>query len=117
MEDGRFTEHIRRMRRLYRDRRDALRDALERYCGDVVTPQQTDAGMHMLVWLKDGIDDDAAHRALLEAGIESLPLSVYCDEVQMRPAVVLGFSGVDEREMSNLAVRMRVPIGDLPDRR
>ena len=40
--------------------------------------QATDAGMHIVAWLKGGLDDVSAHEALLKAGIESLPLSVYC---------------------------------------
>lgn len=78
MDDGRFVEHIRRMRRVYRGRRDVLFDCLTKDCADSLEPQQTDAGMHMLAWLKNGVDDQAAHHALLEAGIETLPLSVYC---------------------------------------
>ena len=48
MDDGRFVEHIRRMRRVYRERRDLLFDCLSSTCADSLTPQPSDAGMHML---------------------------------------------------------------------
>jgi GntR family transcriptional regulator/MocR family aminotransferase len=48
MDDGRFVEHIRRMRRVYRERRDLLFDCLSSTCPDSLTPQPSDAGMHML---------------------------------------------------------------------
>lgn len=106
MDDGRFVEHIRKMRRVYRGRRDVLFDCLTKDCADSLEPQPTDAGMHMLAWLKNGIDDQAAHHALLKAGIETLPLSVYCIKPFGRSGIVLGFSGVDERRIPKLVKRM-----------
>lgn len=106
MEDGRFVEHIRRMRRIYRERRDVLFECLSKSCADVITPQPTDAGMHMLAWLRQGICDQAAHRALLETGIETLPLSVYSISPMNRSALVLGFSGTNEKRMPKLVQQM-----------
>ncbi|WP_027260118.1 PLP-dependent aminotransferase family protein [Leisingera aquimarina] len=106
MEDGRFTEHIRKMRRLYRTRRDVLFESLARECSEFLELQRTDAGMHMVAWLKGGMDDQTAHEALLEAGIDSLPISVYCIEPIGRTALVLGFSGVDERIIPRLVKRL-----------
>lgn len=106
MDDGRFVEHIRKMRRIYRERRDVLFDCLTKDCADTLEPQPTDAGMHMLAWLKNGLDDQTAHLALLEEGIESLPLSAYSAEPLERSAIVLGFSGVNERRIPKLVKRM-----------
>ena len=106
MDDGRFVEHIRKMRRAYRDRRDMLYDCLKRECAHHFDIQPTDAGMHMLAWLKRGADDQAWHDALLDAGIESLPLSVYAAEPIARQALVLGFSGINEKRMPKLVKRM-----------
>ena len=106
MDDGRFVEHIRKMRRIYSTRRDILFDCLTKDCTDVLEPQHTDAGMHMLAWLKNGVDDQAAHLALLEAGIESLPLSAYCVEPLGRSGIVLGFSSANEKRIPKLVKRM-----------
>ena len=106
MDDGRFVEHIRKMRRVYRERRDVLYDCLTTECAEYLDVQVTDAGMHMLAWLKGGFDDQVTHRALLEAGIESLPLSVYCIEPMDRSAIVLGFSGVSGNRMPKLVKRI-----------
>lgn len=116
MEDGRFVEHIRKMRRVYRARRDMLFDCLTQDCADVLVPQPTDAGMHMLAWLKNGIGDQAAHLALLSAGIDSLPLSAYCIDPLGRPGIVLGFSGTPERRIPKLVRRMSDALRSLsPD--
>jgi GntR family transcriptional regulator/MocR family aminotransferase len=106
IDDGRFVEHIRKMRRLYRERRDILFECLNSDCLEFLEPQETQAGMHMLAWLKNGWDDQTVHRALLEAGIETLPLSVYCIEPLPRSAIVLGFSGATENRIPKLVQRM-----------
>ncbi len=106
MEDGRFVEHIRKMRRRYRERRDVLFECLSKDRAGLATPQTTDAGMHMLAWLQHGIDDQVAHRALLEEGIETLPLSVYSTRLLNRPALVLGFSGANEKRIPKIVKQM-----------
>jgi GntR family transcriptional regulator/MocR family aminotransferase len=106
MDDGRFVEHIRKMRRVYRERRDILFECMTKDCADTLEPQPTDAGMHMLAWLKNGVDDQMAHLALLDAGIESLPLSVYCTTPFGRSGIVLGFSSVNEKRIPKLVRQM-----------
>ena len=106
MDDGRFVEHIRKMRRVYRERRDLLFDCLVKECQDSLEPQPTDAGMHIVAWLKNNVDDGVAHKALLDAGIESLPLSVYCARPLNRAGIVLGFCNANEGRISELVRRM-----------
>ena len=106
MVDGRSVEHIRKMRRVYRDRRDVLFECLRAECSAVLDVQHTDAGMHMLGWLKHGIDDRTAHETLLNAGIESLPLSVYASSPLTHDALVLGFTGTHEKHIPKLVKRL-----------
>ncbi len=113
MDDGRFLEHIRKMRRVYRDRRDVLYECLKRDCADHIEVQLPDAGMHLLAWLKNGLDDQMVHNALLDVGIESLPLSVYAIEPTDRPALVLGFTGVHENRIPKLVTRMAQALAKL----
>ena len=47
---GEFDRHLRRMRPIYRERRDALLDALSRYLPDL-RPIGASAGLHVLAWL------------------------------------------------------------------
>jgi GntR family transcriptional regulator/MocR family aminotransferase len=58
--DGHLDRHIRRMRRLYRLRRDALLDSLERHFGCGATVLGDAAGMHVMVRFEDRA---VAHRA------------------------------------------------------
>ena len=50
--DGRFAKHIRKMRRLYHDRRDMLVKCLLEYCHESLEPQLSDAGMHIIADLR-----------------------------------------------------------------
>ena len=104
--DGRFAEHIRKMRRLYRDRRDTLIECLNENCSDLLSFTSSDAGMHIIADIESGIDDQTAYKALLGKGIESLPLSVYCLKPIERTALVLGFSGVPRKRMPKLVKKM-----------
>ena len=104
--DGRFAEHIRKMRRLYRDRRDTLIECLNQDCSDILSFKSSDAGMHIIADLKSGLDDEFVYKALLHDGIESLPLSVYCLAPIKRSALVLGFSGVARKRMPSLVRKM-----------
>ena len=104
--DGRFAEHIRKMRRLYRDRRDTLIECLNQDCSDILSFKSSDAGMHIIADLKSGLDDEFVYKALLHDGIESLPLSVYCLKPIKRSALVLGFSGVARKRMPSLVRKM-----------
>jgi GntR family transcriptional regulator / MocR family aminotransferase len=49
LHDGHLERHVRRMRRLYKRRRDALVEALERHFGDRVEVLGDAAGMHLVV--------------------------------------------------------------------
>ena len=113
MDDGGFAEHIRKMRRLYRERRDILLDALKNHCSNILEPQQTDAGMHIIADIKNGMSDRLAHLELLNAGIDSLPLSIYYEGSVQRQALVLGFSGVQKKVIPKLVTRMGRILGSL----
>jgi GntR family transcriptional regulator/MocR family aminotransferase len=62
---GQFVQHLRRTRRLYRERRDALRDALDRQFGDTAAVHGAGTGMHLSLrfadpaWRDDRISDAA----------------------------------------------------------
>ena len=112
MDDGAFAEHIRKMRRLYRDRRDILIKALQEYCCNILVPQQTDAGMHIIADLKNGMTDRFAHSKLLNSDIDSLPLSIYYDGPVERKALVLGFSGIQKSLIPTLVNEMSRVLSD-----
>ncbi len=92
--EGHLERHIRRMRRIYGQRRSVLVEALERHFGDRVHIRGDAAGMHVLVRFKNGMKiaekAAAAKVQLVRSGYS------YIGEA---PAgeFVLGFSSIGER--------------------
>ena len=68
LERGEFDLHLRRMRPLYRDRRDVLLAALAREAPEL-RPVGASAGLHVLAWLPDGVDEEAVTKRVAEAGV------------------------------------------------
>ncbi|WMW79693.1 PLP-dependent aminotransferase family protein [Undibacterium cyanobacteriorum] len=67
--EGHFAQHVRRMRRLYRERRDALVQALEDYLPEDIEVHGDTAGMHLALRFVEGqhgmrSDLDISERAL-----------------------------------------------------
>src|SRR5262249_13605383 len=99
--EGHFARHVRRMRQLYAERRDAMLAALDSEFGESLTVNQTAAGLHLTCWLADNKDDlSAAHAASL-AGIDTEPLSALYLGKNPRPGLVLGYAPFDEREIKS----------------
>jgi len=65
---GQFDHHLRRMRPIYRARRDALLGALRRYLPEV-RPVGASAGLHVVAWLPDGVDESALIERAAAAGV------------------------------------------------
>jgi GntR family transcriptional regulator/MocR family aminotransferase len=73
---GQFALHLRRMRRLYRERRDALVTALEKHFAGMASVHGGSAGMHLVLRLNEGEGDDTGiAAAALQAGVVLHPLS------------------------------------------
>jgi GntR family transcriptional regulator/MocR family aminotransferase len=76
-----------------------LRDCARRYLGDVLTIERPAAGLHLVGWLPEGIDDRVmAHKAEQQHVIAS-PLSAYRTESTGRGGVLLGYASCTEREI------------------
>jgi GntR family transcriptional regulator/MocR family aminotransferase len=70
LRSGHFALHLRRMRRLYRQRRDVLVTALQRHLGAIAEVHGASAGMHLALRFTDPALDDADISArLLRQGI------------------------------------------------
>jgi GntR family transcriptional regulator/MocR family aminotransferase len=104
LSSGQFVQHLRRMRRLYRERRDALLDALDRHLGEAALVHGAGTGMHLSLRFADPAwRDDRISDAAIAAGI-----AVHCmtrHETGLRKTawngLLLGYS--------------QVPAGDIDD--
>jgi GntR family transcriptional regulator/MocR family aminotransferase len=100
LREGHFARHLRRMKTLYRARRDALVDALQLFAADVLTVGNVEAGLQLVAYLADDVDDREVVR--LAARHQLMPWSLsecYAGEGARR-GLLLGFGGSDEASLA-----------------
>lgn len=93
LSEGHFAAHIRRMRLLYREQRDALASTLQRRAGGAVGVTAPDQGMHLVAYLGDGISDTALEERARAVGIIARAISPLYRRAPPRAGLLLGFTG------------------------
>ncbi|MFT3989632.1 PLP-dependent aminotransferase family protein [Aestuariivirga sp.] len=96
---GAFAIHIRRMRRIYANRRAALLNALKPGDGTLYTLDASPAGLTLLLRLPASADDVALTHTLAEAGVEVHPLSADYAGRRKEQGLVLSFAGFAEKDL------------------
>jgi GntR family transcriptional regulator / MocR family aminotransferase len=99
-EQGHYARHIRRMRKIYAERRHAFADLLHERIGGGLKLQGATAGLHVAAKLSDRTDDRALSRRARLRGLCLSPLSEYCLD---RPAVtgfVMGYGHLDRSQIA-----------------
>lgn len=92
--DGHFARHIRRMRTLYAERQAALvRLAQERLSGQLEI-KSAEAGLHLVGWLPEHVDDRLISQRLAGRGVEARPVSAYALTPPRRGGLVLGYAAI-----------------------
>ena len=90
---GGYDRHLRRTRRLYRARRDALIEALALRLPHW-QPIGIAAGLHLVVRLPSGTDDVRLQETLAAAGVHAPALSTYSHTASGYPGLVLGYAAL-----------------------
>jgi len=107
LSEGHFARHLRRVRAAYAERQECMVDRLHAHLPDVLEVSPDPAGMHLVAWLPDGVDDVAVAEACAEAGVSTPPLSYYSLEPPKRGALMLGYTGISVTQLK-VAVRHRL---------
>ena len=98
--EGHFARHLRRMRALYAGRCAALAGALREHAG--LEPCNSEAGLHLSVFLPAAVDDRRVAREAIERGVHATPLSS-CYAGRPKSGLILGFGGAEERALTAAA--------------
>lgn len=111
--EGHLDRHIRRVRGVYAEQRALLIDTLgARLPRERAWVQPGDQGMHVVLWLAEGIDDlDVVARAA-QAGVAVRAVSPMFAPGTARPGLVLGFGGFDRARMEAAAQRLADVVGE-----
>jgi GntR family transcriptional regulator/MocR family aminotransferase len=96
VEAGDLARHLRRVRPLYRRRRDVALRAIERHL-PAASAAGVAAGLHLHVRLPDGTDERALVRAARSRGVEVEPTARHwADRAAAPPGLVLGYGAATE---------------------
>jgi GntR family transcriptional regulator/MocR family aminotransferase len=92
---GEFDRHLRRMRPIYRARRDALIEALAERLPQL-RPTGIAAGLHLVAWLPDGVEEAAAVTAAAEHRVAIAGLTPYRLTPSEKGGLIFGYSDLEE---------------------
>ncbi|RKI65048.1 PLP-dependent aminotransferase family protein [Corallococcus sp. AB049A] len=92
--EGHFARHLRRMRAAYRERGEALVDALVSECSGVLAPRPCDTGMQLCASLAAPLSDLRVRDEAARLGVEVAALSDYFLGRRRDAGLVFGFGGV-----------------------
>jgi GntR family transcriptional regulator / MocR family aminotransferase len=99
--EGHFYRHLRKMRRLYNQRRMAMIDLLQKELSDIITLGPSDTGMHICGYLPDDIADHVVAGSAAQRGIEVLPLSEFYIGDEKRNGIILGYTAIPEEHLAS----------------
>jgi GntR family transcriptional regulator/MocR family aminotransferase len=96
---GEFDRHLRRMRQVYRRRRDALLAALAARL-PALTPTGVSAGLHLVTWLPPRLDEARLLELAYEAGVSVDGVAPYRITSTGPGGLIFGFAAADERAIA-----------------
>lgn len=99
LREGHFARHLRRMRGVYLERRDALLAGLAQHCGNRLAVLNADAGLHVAVLLASGLDDGDVVQRMAARGLTATALSTCYAGTVRRNGLLLGFGGSTPRRL------------------
>jgi GntR family transcriptional regulator/MocR family aminotransferase len=106
MQQGHFAAHIRRMRQMYREQRDALAATLTRRAAGRLRVDVPDQGMHLVAYLERSRSDTEIEAAAQRAGIVVRAITRFYRAAPPRPGLMLGFSGFPRQLIMPAAARL-----------
>jgi GntR family transcriptional regulator/MocR family aminotransferase len=112
LRSGQFALHLRRMRRLYRQRRDALVSALDRHLGQIAEVHGASAGMHLsLRFRDDALSDVTIVERARRHGIVVNALSMHSTAGQTAwNGLMLGYAQVPAAQIEELVKQLAAVI-------
>ena len=104
VDEGYYARHLRRAGKLYQKRCRFICGLLAEIPGSFIRGQE--AGLHFLFGIKGKSEEELIRKAQ-QADIPLKGLSGYCRLARLEPALVLGFAGIRETQVSNAVSALR----------
>jgi len=102
MRQGDFEKHLNRMRKVYRRKLEKVIHLLKPY-DEQFSIIGEQSGLHIVLDVHNGMDEDTLVQKAAEARLKVYPLSAYSIEKvdKNAPKIILGFAGIHEGELEN----------------
>ncbi|WP_457153877.1 rhizopine catabolism transcriptional regulator MocR [Mesorhizobium sp. P5_C1] len=110
MNEGHFTRHLRRMRRLYADRRQFFLESAQRHLGEWLDFHSTESGIQVVGIFRDRCNDAAIAEALLHQGINVSALSIQYRHGSEQNGLVMGFAAADAQTTEKTMQKFRAVL-------
>jgi GntR family transcriptional regulator/MocR family aminotransferase len=104
--EGFFLRHVKRMRKLYAERREFFIKEFNKLLSDRFILQIPEAGLNFVAWLRCDADFARVARVRAEIGIKPFPLSFYCIQAKLKPAFVFGFAAWTPAQIRESLLRL-----------
>jgi GntR family transcriptional regulator/MocR family aminotransferase len=107
MNEGHFTRHLRRMRRLYAARRQFFMEICEDHLSPWLRLRRTESGIQLVGLFHENCDDKVIAHAALEQGVNVSPLSIQYRHGKVQRGLVMGFAAADEKTTKKAMSKLR----------
>jgi GntR family transcriptional regulator/MocR family aminotransferase len=108
--EGHFSRHVRRTRLLYRERRGALVDAIHEEFGSRLEVLGSDAGLHLVITLPKGANDQEISERAARENLWVWPLSPCYLNKNPKQGLILGFGNTPTNKIRPAVSRLRKVI-------
>ena len=98
------------MRMIYMKRNQRLVAEIQEQLGDTLELVSAQAGMHLVCLLPSGTEDTSIWQRATKAGIASWPLSICYQREPQRGELILGYGGVDRKQIPDGVKRLAAVI-------
>jgi GntR family transcriptional regulator/MocR family aminotransferase len=111
--EGFFLSHIKRMRKIYAERRDFFIKQFNELLGNRFTLQVPEAGLNIVAWLKREEDFEMIKHITSEIGVRPSALSFFCIQAKLKPAFVFGFAAWTPTQIRESLVKLASALSNL----
>lgn len=108
--EGFFLSHVKRMRKLYADRREYFIEQFNAALGGRFSLQIPEAGLHFVAWLRESEDLARVTRVAADIGIRPTPLSFFCIKAKPEPALTFGFAAWSRAQLREGLLRLAAAL-------
>jgi GntR family transcriptional regulator / MocR family aminotransferase len=109
--EGFFLSHIKRMRKIYTERREFFIDEFNKLLSDRFILQIPEAGLNFVAWLRRESDFERVARVRAQIGVKPSPLSFFCIQAKLKPAFVFGFAAWTPTQIRESLLRLASALG------